>query len=214
MYPNLYYAFRDLFGVEISGLKVVQTFGFFVALAFLAAAYVLTSELRRREKLGLLSPVDENMIEGKPASVTDILFRAFLGFIVGFKLVGLFGNVADFREYLLSSQGSLIGGIVGAIGFGYYIYNEKKKKALDKPRSVKVLVWPHQRVPDFTIQAAVAGLIGAKIFHNLENWGEFVADPWGSLFSASGLTFYGGSSSRLMSLSGMPPKSRSTGSTW
>ena len=59
MYPNLYYAFKDLFGVEIPGLEVFKTFGFFVALAFLAAAYVLTSELRRREKLGLLHPVPE-----------------------------------------------------------------------------------------------------------------------------------------------------------
>ena len=33
---------------------------------------------------------------------------------------------------------------------------------------------------------------GAKVFHNLENWDEFVADPIGSLISFSGLTFYGG----------------------
>lgn len=192
MYPNLYYAFRDFFGIEIQGLKVVQTFGFFVALAFLAAAYVLTSELRRREKLGLLAPVEEEMIEGKPASVGDIVMRGIIGFIIGYKLFGLFGNDADFRDYLLSAQGSLVGGILGAVALGYYIYYEKKKKALATPRKVKVMVWPHQRVPDFTIQAAVAGLIGAKIFHNLENWSEFTADPWGSLFSASGLTFYGG----------------------
>ena len=42
MYPNLYYAFRDLFGIEITGLRFVNSFGFFVALAFLFAAWVLT----------------------------------------------------------------------------------------------------------------------------------------------------------------------------
>jgi phosphatidylglycerol---prolipoprotein diacylglyceryl transferase len=192
MYPNLYYAFEDLFGIKIPVLKVLQTFGFFVAIAFLAAAYVLTAELRRREKLGLLAPVQETMIIGKPASVTDMLISAIIGFILGFKLLGLFGNTSDFRDYLLSGQGNIIGGILGAAALAYWKYYSKKKTALDKPKEEKVNVWPHQRVPDFTIQAAVAGLIGAKVFHNLENWGEFVRDPWGSIFSASGLTFYGG----------------------
>lgn len=194
MYPNLYYAFKDLFGVEIPFLKVLQTFGFFVALAFLAAAYVLTSELRRREKLGLLHPVPETITVGKPASMGDILINAVIGFILGYKILGLFfGNAGgELRDYLLSAQGSFIGGLLVAAAMGYYKYYTKKKKALPKPREEKVMVYPHQRVPDFTIMAAVAGLIGAKIFHNLENWGEFVSDPWGSLFSASGLTFYGG----------------------
>ena len=40
--------------------------------------------------------------------------------------------------------------------------------------------------------AAVSGLIGAKIFHNLENMDAFLADPMGQLLSFSGLTFYGG----------------------
>lgn len=41
MYPNLYYAFRDLFGVEVPFLKVVNSFGFFVAISFLLAAWLL-----------------------------------------------------------------------------------------------------------------------------------------------------------------------------
>mgnify|MGYP000096888219 FL=1 len=52
MYPNLYYAVKDLFGIEINGLKLVNSFGFFVAIAFIAAAAVLTSELKRKEKEG------------------------------------------------------------------------------------------------------------------------------------------------------------------
>ena len=43
-----------------------------------------------------------------------------------------------------------------------------------------------------TIIAALAGVIGAKIFHILENLGEFFTDPMGMLFSTGGLTFYGG----------------------
>jgi phosphatidylglycerol---prolipoprotein diacylglyceryl transferase len=44
----------------------------------------------------------------------------------------------------------------------------------------------------FIMWAALFGFIGAKIFHNLENWNDFIADPIGGLLSFSGLTFYGG----------------------
>ena len=40
--------------------------------------------------------------------------------------------------------------------------------------------------------AVIFGIIGAKIFHQFENWNDFTADPLGSLLSFSGLTFYGG----------------------
>jgi prolipoprotein diacylglyceryltransferase len=38
----------------------------------------------------------------------------------------------------------------------------------------------------------VFGIIGAKIFDNLENWDRFIADPIANLIAPSGLTFYGG----------------------
>jgi prolipoprotein diacylglyceryl transferase len=40
--------------------------------------------------------------------------------------------------------------------------------------------------------AAIAGIIGAKLFDNLENWDRFMVDPIQNLLSFSGLTFYGG----------------------
>ena len=68
MYPNLYYAIKDWFGWKINAFKIFYTFGIFVALAFIAAAYFLTLELKRREKSGLLQPREENITAGKPAS--------------------------------------------------------------------------------------------------------------------------------------------------
>lgn len=196
MYPNLYYAFKDLFGVEIPFLKVFQTFGFFVAIAFLAAAYVLTIELRRRERLGWLQGVPEKIVSGKPASTSELIWGGIIGFILGYKVLGLvfsWGTASqDLQGFLFSGQGSWIGGIALAALLVYRRYAAAKKQALDKPKEETVLVMPHQRVPDFTVMAAIAGLIGAKIFHNLENWNDFVQDPWGSLISFSGLTFYGG----------------------
>ncbi|HEX8461923.1 MAG TPA: hypothetical protein VF623_10855 [Segetibacter sp.] len=80
MYPNLYYAFKDLFGIELTGLKLINSFGFFVALAFVSAAAVLTAELRRKSKEGLLTYKEEKVIVGKPASSFDILLNFVLAF--------------------------------------------------------------------------------------------------------------------------------------
>ena len=40
--------------------------------------------------------------------------------------------------------------------------------------------------------AAAAGIAGSKLFHVIDYWDRFVADPGALLFSASGLTFWGG----------------------
>lgn len=196
MYPNLYYAFKDLLGLELPFLKLFQTFGFFVAIAFLAAAYTLTSELKRRERLGLLKGIPETITKGKPVSTTDILINGVVGFILGFKIIGIISdweNVSqDLQSFVLSTRGSFIGGIIVGAVVAYFKYRSGQKQKSEKEVTVTELVYPHQRVPDFTVMAAIAGLIGAKVFHNLENWGDFVQDPIGALLSFSGLTFYGG----------------------
>lgn len=51
---------------------------------------------------------------------------------------------------------------------------------------------PASLVGSITVIAVVGGIIGAKIFHILENWGDFMVDPGGMIFSQGGLTFYGG----------------------
>lgn len=43
-----------------------------------------------------------------------------------------------------------------------------------------------------TLIALVGGLVGSKLFSIIENFEAFAADPAGELFSAAGLTFYGG----------------------
>lgn len=59
-----------------------------------------------------------------------------------------------------------------------------------KPRMVDAS--PSHLVGTMTVIAIAGGLVGAKIFHILENLGEFAADPFGMIFSTGGLTFYGG----------------------
>lgn len=119
MFPDfryLVYGLTGYFPPEWVGL--FKTFGAMVAVAFLAATWVMIRELRRKEGQGLIEPVPD------------------------------------------------------------------KKTGAN--------VWPHQKISEIVMIAAVGGLVGAKIFNALETWDDFVHDPIGSLFSRSGLTFYGG----------------------
>ena len=56
MYPNLYFAVKDLFGIEIPFFKLINSFGFFVAMAFLVAGYFLKKEVIRRTEIGTFTP--------------------------------------------------------------------------------------------------------------------------------------------------------------
>lgn len=195
MYPNLYYAFKDLFGVEWTWLKLVNSFGFFVALSFIAAAYILTLELKRKSKQGLLTYTEEKVIVGKPATAGELLLNFLLGFLMGYKLIGAFidrAAVVDTQSYILSAQGNWPAGIILGLIFAAMKWREKNHVKLPQPEERTVRIWPQDRVGDMVIYAAIFGFLGAKIFHNLENIDDLVKDPVGSLISFSGLTFYGG----------------------
>ena len=195
MYPNLYYVFKDWFGVEWSSLKILNTFGLMVAMSFVTAAIVLSAEIKRKEKLGLLQPSEETIVVGKPASIFDLVFNGMVGFIFGAKLLGLLLNKApetSTQEYIFSLNGNIIGGILMAlilVGIKWY---DKNKQQLKTPERRSVRIWPHDRVGDLIIISLIFGILGAKLFDNFEHWDEFMADPIAKLFSVSGLTFYGG----------------------
>lgn len=195
MYPNLYYAFRDLFGLELPFLKIINSFGFFVALAFLMAAWLLIKELKRKEAGGQFSYIEHNIIIGKPANFAELLINFILGFILGFKIIGVFitaGALDDPQSFLFSGKGNMLAGILLGLFFAVLKWREKNKSRLKQPEERTIRIWPSDRVGDITIIAAIAGFAGAKIFDNLENWDRFIQDPIGNLISPSGLTFYGG----------------------
>lgn len=196
MYPNLYYVIHDWFGWKINALKIFYTFGIFVALAFVVAAWLLALELRRKEKAGLLGYCEETIITGKAASFWELAINGFIGFLFGYKLIGAFiasrQEVIDLQQYIFSSEGSMIGGLIVGALLAFLKYREKNKKKLPKPEKRTIRIWAHDRVGDFVILALIFGIIGAKIFDNLENWDRFIQDPIRNLISPSGLTFYGG----------------------
>lgn len=195
MYPNLYYLLKSWFGLDWPLARIVNMFGFFVAIAFVGAAWVLTRELKRKEAAGLLSPTEEMIVVGRPATITELIVNFVIGFLFGYKIIGFFvlGAAAydDPQAYILSSQGNFIGGIALGGILAFLKWREKHRQELPKPEERKVRIYPHDRVGDIVIIAVVFGFAGAKIFHILENWQDFTRDPL-SYLSFSGLTFYGG----------------------
>ena len=51
---------------------------------------------------------------------------------------------------------------------------------------------PQPVVADMAMIVVVAGIAGARLFHILEHTGQFAADPWGMIFTRSGLSIFGG----------------------
>ena len=195
MYPNLYYVFKDWFGVQWKPLSFLNTFGFMVAMGFIVSAIAISSELKRKEKQGLLLPREESITVGKSASFLDLLINFLTGFLFGYKLIGLFFSKPDAvspQTYIFSADGNLFAGLALGLGLAGLKWWEKNKQKLKEPEQRVLRIWPHDRVGDIVVISLIFGIIGAKMFDNFENWDEFIKNPVERIFSAGGLTFYGG----------------------
>jgi phosphatidylglycerol---prolipoprotein diacylglyceryl transferase len=193
MYPTIS-EFLKTFGINIA--LPIQTFGFFVAVAFMVAAWLIGLELKRKQKDGLIKPSTKEIETGKQATISDYIQNGIIGFIVGFKIIFMILNYSEFvddpQSTLLSLKGNLFGGVLIAGAFVYLRYRESEKQKQEKKGIKKITLNAEDHVGNIILLGVVGGLIGAKVFHNLENPSEFMADPVGALLSFSGLTFYGG----------------------
>ncbi len=194
MYPTLSDLLKDLIGINIP--LPIQMFGFMVAMAFIIGHYVIVAELRRKKELGYFTYTTKIETIGLPASSKELWSNGILGFLLGYKLVYIAFNYALFTQdppsVLLSLDGNFFAGVIVAAALTYYTYSEKNKTKLDKPVKREIQMYPHDHMGTIIVIAAVAGLLGAKIFHNLENFDYFLQNPIDALLSFSGLTFYGG----------------------
>lgn len=194
MYPTISDLLQDLFGFYFP--LPVQTFGFFVAISFLLAAYTLSLELKRKEASGLLKPNTKRILKGAPATTSELITNGIIGFLVGFKIIYFVFHYSELidnpQEAILSGKGSILGGLAICALLVYLKWQEKNKQKKATPEWVNETVTPSELVGNITIIAAASGLLGAKIFNDLENFDSFLRDPIGETLSFSGLTMYGG----------------------
>lgn len=196
MFPNLYFLLNYFTGLKLEFLQIIQTFGFFVAMAFIAGYWAFVKEYNRKLKAGILQPIYKTITVGKPITTTEIAGNGIFGFILGYKLTDAVLNfhalLENTQTFILSLRGNWLGGIVGAIGFAYWAYAENKKQKLPEPKTETVKVDGNELMGSVLLWAAIFGFAGAKLFNALENWGDFMKDPVGMLIGFAGLTFYGG----------------------
>jgi prolipoprotein diacylglyceryltransferase len=197
MYPSISHLLYDVFGLNIT--LPIQSFGFFVMISFLCGAFVLKKIFHQRYAQGLFPPLKEKIIKGRGLIVKEVISQIVFGFLLGFKLFYAIENWIEFSQnpqaYLLSSEGSFIGGVlVSLVALSLLIYeNKKEKQKYPEQVELEVEKLPKDMVMEITFAVGVAGFLGAKLFHFLEypeTIPDLFTDPASAIFS--GLTFYGG----------------------
>lgn len=201
MYPNIYFVFKDLFGLEIPFLKLVNSFGFFVAMAFLVAGLILKKEFHRFTTNGWMTGHEETQLVGSKATPAELVSQALIGYVFGWKFLYLAINAGEIfngttlpQAHLFSLEGSIPLGILIALAFAGFHFWNTNKKALATPEVKKVTIPPSDHTGTIMTVAAVGGILGAKLFHLIEYPDQFIAfikNPSLNSF-IGGLTIYGG----------------------
>ena len=188
-YPTISHFIESLTGIFIP--LPIQTFGFFIVLAFITGAHFIKSGFVKLEKEKIFKSISIENRKNKIEIFFDYFINGLMAFFFGYKITYILQNYTLFSEspqsVLLSSNGNtLLGLVLLVISIIYIYYNNKKHK----PTTIQVL--PSELSWNFMFVAAISGIIGAKLFAVLEDIPYLLQDPISALFSFSGLTFYGG----------------------
>jgi|TARA_B110000908_G_C10263741_1_gene461568 prolipoprotein diacylglyceryltransferase len=194
MFPTLSHLIEYITGIFIP--LPFKTFGFFIALAFLAGSYFISKDLEEKNKSGVIPTTRKKALKGRPTNLQDFIKNSITAVLIGFKGLFAYHNYDFFSNdtfsFLFSFEGSNSGALIGLVLGLAYTYYLKKTNPFTEIEEEEVEVKPQELTANILLISAVSGLFGAKIFHQLENWDTFMADPIGELLSGGGLTFYGG----------------------
>lgn len=196
MYPDLSYFFHDIIGTDVDNwTSIFKTFGFMLVVALAACGVLLKSELRRKEKEGLILPLKTTVITTEKLSIQDIVVNSLFSFFIAAKIPMLVMNFDKYKgdpaSYIFSKQGIWWLGILAAAATAFYYYWQNSK-ADPQPKQEDVLIYPSTKTNDIIIIAGLSGVLGSKLFSITEDLSGFFRDPLGSIFSGSGLNVYGG----------------------
>jgi prolipoprotein diacylglyceryltransferase len=194
MYPRISHLIYDLTGLQLP--IPIQTFGTFMALAFLTAYLLLRKELKRREDAGHFALRTEKVRKSGPMPIWELVVVTLAFSFVGWKLGLLITDRQYFydhtQEIIFSTDGSVLFAIIGLVGGGAYKvwrFIQRKNAPIVEE---EITVGPAYYIGAMTTLAFVYGILGSKVFAWFEDWQGFLADPLGSLLSFDGLTFFGG----------------------
>jgi len=189
-YPTISHFIENIIGIYIP--LPIQTFGFFIVLAFIAGHYFIHKEFQRLEKIQVFQPIKLKLSKSHTSLIIDYIFNGLMSFFLGYKIIYIINNYRLFsiepQTLLLNSEGNfVIAFIFLCISIIYLKYSQKN---IDD-RLLKTIS-PSNLSLNFIFVAAVSGIIGAKLFSVFEDFSYFIQNPIQALFSFSGLTFYGG----------------------
>tara|TARA_B100000902_G_scaffold378672_1_gene412155 strand:- start:600 stop:1742 length:1143 start_codon:yes stop_codon:yes gene_type:complete len=190
-YPTISHFIEQLTGIFIP--LPIQTFGFFIVTAFIVAHYFIKKEFIRLETNNLIQAINLENKKNNFEIFFDYTFNGLLSFLFGFKIIYIFKNYKLFaqnpQQILLSSEGSILIGMLFLILSIIYIYQHNKEK--DNTITTKITT-PSTLSWNFIFIAGFSGIIGAKTFAVFEDFNYLITNPVDAIFSFSGLTFYGG----------------------
>lgn len=196
MFPTLYHFLYDLTGISLPFLKVVNTFGFFVALSIGAAYWAMSAEFDRKTVQGYFAKVKVKQVTGVGVEVSEYVINGLMAFVFGYKILYLMVETGDGfspQDHVFSAEGSWLFGM-GAMAFSLWrtwVADQKQRK--ETPSETVLELNASARMSNITTVALLSGFFGAKVFHLLEtpseiHWETLLVD----LLTSGGWTFYGG----------------------
>jgi len=179
-----YPKFGDIFG--ISNLPI-QTYGFFIAMAFLFGSIFLKDELKRLHVEGKLKSIKRKS-ENKIENIFNLFFSFFFGYQLIFIINGNYQKFLENPEIILSlhldkSIFEILVCFIGGVSFTLFnIFLNKRNTTIEKD-----FIEPQELIGSLLGITLISGVLGAKIFYLFET-----EISWQNLTSFGGLTFYGG----------------------